>query len=147
MPKEVRSPLLARRWLTEIDSFRLVRALDYVDKRKLRSAWDKGVSLYSHELLQNLLYYTTMGEKLDGVIDAERKAMNGAKSWEEYSRGGFSLVCDEDIAGRLCTPTELRMCKGGLRNPNSHEDWIDVQARALFQAWEIVRSALVETAN
>lgn len=130
-----------------IDSFHLIRALDHVDKRRLRSAWDKGVRLYSHELFQNLFYYTMMGEVLDGVIDAKRKAMNGAKSWKEYSRGGFSLVRDEDIAERLCTPTEFRRCKGGLRNPSPCEDWIDVQARALFQAWEMVRSALVETAN
>lgn len=132
----------------EIDSFHLIRALDYIDARRLRSSWDNGVRLYSHELIQNLFYWTiSMSHKLDGIAEAEEKALNGASSWEQYSQSGFSLVANEDIARRLCTPSELRRCKGGLKNPNSNEDWIDVQARALFQAWEMVRDALLETAR
>lgn len=132
----------------EIDSFHLIRALDSIDRRKLRSAWDRGVRLYAHELLGNLFYWTvSMSRKLDGVEEAEEKALNGASSWQEYSRGGCSLVGDGEIAERLCAPSELRKRKGGMRNPNSSEDWIDVQARALFQAWEMLKDALLETAG
>ena len=128
-----------------IDSFRLIRAMDLVDRRKARSAWDRGVTAYSHELLGNLLYWTMQGHYLDGIAEAEEKALNGAKSWEQYSRSGFSLADSEEIAERLCNPSELKRLNGGLRNPNRNEDWIDVQARALFQAWEAVRDALLET--
>ena len=130
-----------------IDSFHLIRAMDCIERRRLRSAWDKGVRSYSHELLGNLFYWTMQGHYLDGIAEAEEKALQGAASWEQYSRGGCSLVANEDIAEMLCTPSELKRCKGGLRKPNSNEDWLDVQARALFQAWEILKGALLETAR
>lgn len=38
-------------------------------------------------------------------------------------------------------PSELRRVKGGSRNPNSRESWLDVQARALWQAAEVIRRA------
>ena len=130
-----------------IDSFHLIRAMDCIERRRLRSAWDKGVRSYSHELLGNLFYWTMQGHYLDGIAEAEEKALQGAASWEQYSRGGCSLIANEDIAELLCTPSELKRCKGGLRKPNSNEDWLDVQARALFQAWEMLKGALLETAR
>lgn len=130
----------------KIDSFHLIRALDYIDKSKTRSAWARGVKLYAHELLGNLLYWTTQGHYLDGLHEAEEKALNGAGSWEQYSRGGSSLVADWEIAERLCSPSELKRTKGGQLAPNGREDWIGVQARALSQAWDLLRTALVETA-
>ena len=130
----------------EIDTFHLIRAMNRIDVIKPRSAWERGLKEYAHELLGNLFYWTvSMDHKLSGTKEAEEKALNGAKTWEQYSRGGFSLITDEEIAERLCTATELKRCKGGLRVPNSNEDWIDVQARALFQAWEMLRDALLET--
>ena len=130
----------------EIDSFRLIKAMDIIDKRRLRSAWDRGVRAYAHELLGNLFYWTvSMARKLDGLEEAEEKALNGAKSWEQYSRSGFSLAADWEIAERLCTPSELERCRGGLRKPNPREDWVDTQARALFQAWKMLEDALLET--
>lgn len=128
-----------------IDSFNLIRALDYVDESKARSAWQRGVKLYAHELFGNLFYWTTQGHYLDGIAEAEEKALNGAKSWAQYSRGGFSLVADWEIAERLCNPSEFKRCKGGQRAPNRSEDWIDVQSRALYQAWELVKEAIYET--
>ena len=131
----------------EIDSFHLIRALDNVDRRKARSAWDRGVRLYSRELMGNLFYWTMQGHYLDGIGEAHEKALQGAASWEQYSRGGLSLVSNEEIAERLCAPYELKICKGGLKNPNPNEDWMDCQARALCQVWAIVRDALLETAR
>ena len=128
-----------------IDSFRLIRALDHVDSLDLSSAWGKGVRRYSHELFGNLFYWTTQGHYLNGVEEAHEKAMQGASTWEEYSRSGLSLESGEEIAERLCTPVELRKCKGGARRPNLREDWMDVQARALFQAWEMLKEALLKT--
>ena len=50
---------------------------------------------------------------------------NGADSWESYSYGGSSLICNGDIAERLCCPSEYK---------RSREEWLDVQAMALHQA-------------
>ena len=60
--------------------------------------------------------------------------MNGASSWDQYSWGGCSLIYNSDIAERLCTPSELKQTRNGERKPNANEEWLDTQARALYQA-------------
>lgn len=105
---------------------------------KQRSAWDKGVTQYALELVDELAEQIN-----DGYVDptelvkprALRAALlNGAKDWREYSWGGCSLIFDPDIASRLCCPSELKKTRNGERRPNSREEWLDVQARALHQA-------------
>ena len=64
--------------------------------------------------------------------------MNGAENWKEYSYGGCALCYDHDIAKHYCTPSELKKTKEGMRNPNSQETWLDVQARALHQAENLI---------
>lgn len=54
---------------------------------------------------------------------------------------GYSLVFDEDIARRLCTKSELLWSDNGRRAPNKNEQWLDVQARALYQACLRLREA------
>lgn len=103
-----------------------------VEEHKTRSAWDRGVKDYALDLLGNLECYTGCGE-----IDTDEiriTMLNGAKNWKAYSWGGCSLIYDTDIAKALCTPSELKKTKGGERRPNSKEEWLDVQARALYQA-------------
>ena len=103
-----------------------------------RSAWDKGVRVYADELLDELLDAIRGGwVDLDdmGSDKLVRKALlNGASDWKEYSWGGCSLIYDQDIAERLCTPSELKKTRHGERRPNGREEWLDVQARALRQA-------------
>jgi hypothetical protein len=48
---------------------------------------------------------------------------------------------NEDIAERLCTPSELKKTRHGDRKPNSREEWLDVQARALYQASNRIKHA------
>ena len=60
--------------------------------------------------------------------------LNGAQNWSEYSWGGSALICNGDIAERLCTPSELKKTRNGERRPNSREEWLDTQARALYKA-------------
>lgn len=113
--------------------------------RKDRSAWDKGVTVYALELLEGL------EEAIDGGYFApddiaapkvlEKGLLNGASSWNEYSWGGCSLIYDGDIAERLCCPSELKKTRNGERRPNSREEWLDVQARALYQACNRVKRA------
>lgn len=109
-----------------------------LEARKDRSAWDKGVTAYALELAEQLAEAAE-----GGYIDAEgltaprmlRKALlNGAADWSSYSWGGCSLIYDGDIAERLCCPSELKRTRNGERRPNSREEWLDVQARALYQA-------------
>ena len=93
------------------------------------SKWAKGVQEYAAELYQNMID--------NNLPITEENLLNGAKNWKEYSLGGSSLVYDCDIAERLATPSEVKACTrkdSSLRNPNKNETWLDVQARALYQA-------------
>ena len=98
-----------------------------------KSAWTKGLEVYAAELTEFLAE--------NGLPTTEENMLNGAKDWKEYSYGGCALVYDHEIAERLCSPSELKKTRGGESNPNSRESWLDVQARALFQASRIVLRA------
>ena len=77
----------------------------------------------------------------------EKDLLNGAEDWQQYSEGGFSLIFDTDICKRLCSPSEQKKTQNGKRKPNSKEDWIDVQARALQQAAAIILSIVNTTSQ
>lgn len=115
-------------------------------ENKDRSAWKKGVTVYALELLDNLEEQIDGGYLTEEIFDSPKllnKAMlNGAQNWTQYSWGGCSLIYDRDIAERLCTPSELKRTRNGERRPNSSEEWLDVQARALNQAACKIRSAV-----
>ena len=97
-----------------------------LESRKNRSAWDKGVTDFAIDLLDNIDFSKDQFDKSD--------LLNGAKNWNQYSYSGCHLVYDSDIAEALCTPSELKRNKNGENKPNNHETWLDVQARALYQA-------------
>lgn len=108
-----------------------------IQNRKARSAWDKGVKLYALELLDNI-------DDPDALTNERllfRALLNGAANWQQYSEGGCALCCNQDIAERLCSPSEIRRTNGGRWTPNRRENWLDVQARALYQAAEAIRTA------
>lgn len=109
-----------------------------IESEKQRSAWDKGVSAYALELVEQLGEQINGGyfEELDLTESKKVRAalLNGAANWSQYSWGGCSLIYDSDIAERLCSPSELKKTRNGERRPNSREEWLDTQARALFQA-------------
>lgn len=58
------------------------------------------------------------------------------------------ILDDYDIAKRLCNPTELKRTDNGRLDPNKREQWLDTQARALYQAcrrfMQAYRTALIE---
>lgn len=105
--------------------------------RKFRSAWGRGVAQYALELLHDLA--DNGEEEYTGSPYDHRALLNGASCWQEYSEGGCALIYNRAIAERLCNPSELRRTDYGKRNPNSRENWIDCQARALFQAELLIR--------
>lgn len=105
-----------------------------------RSAWSRGVQAYAEEIAFTLADQAHEVEPTRAAI--EHIALNGARDWSQYSWGGCSLVYDEDIARLLCTPSVFKRKRGGELPPNSREDWLDVQARALTQAfWRVFRIA------
>ena len=120
----------------------LTRAADIITDFPARSAWSKGVISYALELLDNLADLTPDNLRDRAIIRAA--LLNGASGWQQYSYGGCALIYDGDIAERLCTPSELKRCRGGERNPNSRENWLDVQARALRRAGFRVEAAIKE---
>lgn len=105
-----------------------------IETTKCRSAWDRGVKEYALDLLD------TLDPNAEFCASpADRKDLfNGADSWEQYSWGGCALIYNADIAERLCTPSELKRCKGGDRRPNNNEEWLDTQVRALHQAARMI---------
>ena len=109
-----------------------------IENKPTRSAWGKGVKVYALELLEILEDGVDGGyidpEDLESPKLLKKAMLNGAADWAQYSWGGCSLVYDGDIAERLCTPSELKRKRGGDLQPNSRETWLDVQARALYQA-------------
>ena len=109
-----------------------------IESEKQRSAWDKGVTQYALELVEQLDEQIDGGyfDELDLTESKKVRAalLNGAENWSQYSWGGCSLIYDGDIAERLCCPSELKKTRNGERRPNSREEWLDVQARALRQA-------------
>lgn len=102
-----------------------------------RAAWNKGVKAYALDLLAKL-----PDEIPSNPREIEALMLNGAPNWVEYSWGGCSLVCDYDIAERLCTPSEYRRTGGGERRPNARKEWADMQARALSQAAQLIYRSL-----
>lgn len=104
---------------------------------KPRSAWSKGVKEYAIELLEN------WSESGYDYLD-ELTLLNGAANWNEYSWGGCSLIYDADIAARLCTMTEWKRTNEGTSKPNKREEWLDVQARALYQAAHLIMETVRE---
>lgn len=122
------------------------RAAEIIKARKDRSAWDNGVNAYALELVEQLAEAAEGGYLDAADLTAPRmlrKALlNGADDWSAYSWGGCSLIYNSDIAERLCCPSELKRTRNGERRPNSREEWLDTQARALSQAEARVRRVM-----
>lgn len=106
-----------------------------LETRKDRSAWDKGVTIYALELLEEYAERAAYeGRQAANTAEFKEWLKNGASDWDQYSWGGSSLIYNSDIAERLCCPSELKKTRNGERRPNSREEWLDTQARALRQA-------------
>ena len=117
---------------------RTLELLQKVENVKARSAWENGVKTYAIELLDDAASNREC-EEFASLQELKEVILNGASDWMQYSEGGCALVYNQYIAERLCTPSELKRTKNGLNNPNSRENWVQCQARALFQAWELIK--------
>lgn len=99
-----------------------------------RSAWGKGVLHYAYFIMSKFEWETE--------IESENDLLNGAKDWKHASYSACFYVNNEVIALTLCNKSELRQTNYGKRRPNRNETWLDVQARALFQASQLILSII-----
>ena len=110
-----------------------------LETRTDRSAWAKGVTGYALKILDTVADRAEYeGHEPTTTAELKDYMLNGAQDWKAASYGGCYEIYDPDIAARLCTPSELKKTRNGERNPNSRETWLDVQARALYQAARII---------
>lgn len=107
--------------------------LQKIMKTKCRSAWQRGVKEYALEMAENFDSIPTTAAELKNMC------LNGAGDFVVLSYGGGSLIYDTDICERLCNNTEKKRTGYGDKQPNSRESWLDVQARALYQAYRLIR--------
>lgn len=117
---------------------RTLDLLQKVESVKIHGAWNNGVKTYAIELLDDAASNREY-EEIASLQELKEAILNGASDWLQYSEGGCSLIYNTDIAERLCSPSELKRTKNGMNNPNSRENWVQCQARALFQAWELIK--------
>lgn len=117
-----------------------------LDSMDHRSAWNRGVNEYAHGFVDDLGEFMDYGDitlsDLRNPNRLEKILLNGADNWHHYSWAGCSLCYDGQIAERLATPSELKRSHNGNLQPNSREHWLDVQARALYQAFLRVKKAV-----
>lgn len=103
---------------------------------KPRSAWKRGVIETAIDILDVVKDDFSSVE----ISELERVCLNGSENWKQYSWGGCALIYDDGIAERFCSPSEIKKLTGahGLRNPNKYEEWLDVQARGCYQAFNLI---------
>lgn len=111
--------------------------MEVIRLQKPRSAWGKGVKWYAAYIINHA------DVKMNATVPADMRKtlLCGAKDWKQYAYGGFGQVWNQKIAKRLCSPSEYKKVNEGMRNPNSRENWLDVEARALYQAYRMIEDA------
>ena len=62
--------------------------IEALNDRKDRSAWDKGVTAYAIDILEDI----DEDVELYNAKQASKALLNGAPDWREYSWGGCSLI-------------------------------------------------------
>lgn len=111
-----------------------------IENSPARSAWSRGVRSYALDIIDDITDFVkfNLANGYELPLISEDCALNGAEDWKHYACGGCgaALIYSDDIAERLCTPSELRIYqkRGG--------DTIEWQSRALFQAWRLISQNL-----
>lgn len=123
--------------MKKYEVMRIDELIKEVENVNCVGAWNKGVKKYALELLDFAIDYIDYIDDTN-INDLESMLLNGANDWVEYSYAGNSLIYDYDIAKRLAGEGTLKKTKNGELDPNGSETWLDVQARALYQAYNLI---------
>lgn len=111
-----------------------------IENSPARSAWSRGVRSYALDIIDDITNFVkfNISNGYELPLISEDCALNGAEDWVQYATGGCgaALIWSDEIAKRLCTPSELRIYQ--KRGGNTVE-W---QSRALFQAWRLISQNL-----
>lgn len=125
----------------------ITKTIEKIEGLKFRSTWQKAVQEDASWLLEeimdrhdNVVNDTMTFKSMEGFENVLRM---GADTWKDFSEGGGALIYNGDIAEHYCTPSELKKTHNGERKPNSRESWLDVQARAFWQAALLIKQNLV----
>lgn len=109
---------------------------------KGRSQWERGVRMYAIDLLEDVKDWKGGSFEMTRA-NADEVMLCGARDWLRFSEGAWSLIYSEDIAKRLCPPAEFKRFKArNFPDPNPREGWIQVQARALYQAARLIKEKI-----
>ena len=108
---------------------------------KCRSAWNKGVKEYAYMLLDNIFSYSDY-KSITNFKSLHEELLNGKGNWYQFSWEGDAFIYGKNIAETLYSPSKLKKCKNGMLRPNKKEQWLDVQAHALFQAENLIKSCV-----
>lgn len=100
-----------------------------------RSHWDRAIRKYVAEIVENAQLERNELASIPNYVQLETRLLNGASSWVHYSEGGCSLVYAGDLCKRLCTPSEFRELKRTGLMYSAETDWIEIQGRALEDAF------------
>lgn len=114
-----------------IDVKRLVEEAEKLSRTE-RSCWSRGVA----SLIRDYAEYVLGEHEGEEVNNKELFKLwsCGAETLRDAVYGGCFDIWNYDIAKRLCTPSEFKRSKEGMRSPNSRETWLDVEYRALYRA-------------
>lgn len=110
-------------------------------KARQRSAWDRGVYAFACDLVDDMEWSAEYYDRPANAKQLEKIMLNGADNWTHYAWNGCGLCYNYQIAQALCTPSELKKKRNGALQPNSREEWLDVYARAMYQAAQKVKTA------
>jgi hypothetical protein len=112
---------------------------DRIRTRGCRSARERGVKAQALDLIEGHDTLRCHAEEL------QEQLLNNARDWYQYSWGGSALVYNGDIAERYMTPSELKRYNAPGHDAEmafGGENLIDMQARALKQAYRVVFQAV-----
>lgn len=110
-------------------------------ENKLYSKWSKGVMQYCFDLLDAFKEDEDLG---DSCYELQNKLLNGCYNWSDFSWSGNALVYDVEICERLASPSFQKKKDYGRLQPDSHTLWIDVQTKALIQAYKIIETLAIK---
>jgi len=131
---------------------RLEEIRNQITATKTHGAWAAGVKLYALDILDTIEERSDYeGHEPENLEELKEYALNGAKdyrhpqslykAWNVASWGGSYLIYDGEICRRLCNATEQKKTDHGNKQPNAREQWLDTQARALYQAFLKIEEA------